>query len=81
MCQGHNTVTRVRLEQAVALPKLHKWFHQNKERALDKKFLSITSPEPQVQIKNKFTVLFLMMPSTKIAEMVPLHRTKGLPEL
>ena len=43
-------------------------------RALDKKYLETASPpEPLVQIQNNFTELFLMMPSTKIAQMVPLH--------
>ena len=31
--------------------------------------------------KNNFTELFLLVPSTIIAQMVPLHWTKGLPEL
>ena len=34
-----------------------------------------------VQIQNNFTELFFMMPSTKIAQMVPLRWTKELPEL
>ena len=57
---------------------------QNKRaaRALDKKYLLATSPpEPLVQIQNYFTDMFLMMPSTKLAQMVTLCRTKGLPEL
>ena len=41
-------------------------------RAPDKKYLKITSPESLVQIQNNFTELLLMMPSTKIAQMVPL---------
>ena len=51
-------------------------------RAPDKKYLLKTPPpEPLVQIKGYFTELLLMMPSTKIAQMVTLHRTMGLPEL
>ena len=50
-------------------------------RALDKNYLKTTSPEPQVQFQNNFTELFLMMPSTKIAQMVPLRYKKGPPEL
>ena len=38
-------------------------------------------PETLVQIQNDFTQLFLMMPTTKIAQMVPLQGTNGLPEL
>ena len=38
-------------------------------------------PGPLVQIQNNFTELFLLMPFTKIAQMVTLHRTKGQPEL
>ena len=30
-----------------------------------------------VQIQNNFTELFLMMPSIKIAQLVPLHGTKA----
>ena len=41
----------------------------------------MTSPEPLLQIQNNFTELFLWIPSTKIAQMVTLHWTKGLPEL
>ena len=37
--------------------------------------------EPLVEIQNNFTGLFLMITSTKIAQMVPVHSTKGLPEL
>ena len=40
-----------------------------------------TSPEPMAQIQNNFTALFLITPSTKIAQMVPLACTEGLPEL
>ena len=49
-------------------------------RALDKKCPSTTSSEPLVQIQNNFTELFLIKPFTKIAQMVPLCWTKGLPE-
>ena len=67
------------------LPKLHKWFcspNKGTARALDKKCLLMTFPcEPLVQIQNNFTELFLIMPLTKIAQMVLLHWTKGLPEL
>ena len=45
-------------------------------RALDKK-----SPEPMAQIQKNFTELILIIPSTKIAQMVPLCWTKGLSEL
>ena len=42
-------------------------------RAPDKKYLQMTSPpESLVQIKNNFTELFLIIPSTKIAQTVPL---------
>ena len=51
-------------------------------KAIDKKYLYTTShPESLVQIQNNFTELFLMMHSTKLAQMVPLNRTKGLLEL
>ena len=50
-------------------------------RALEKKYLKTISPEPLVQIQNNLLELFLMIPSTRIAQMVPLCRTKGLPEL
>ena len=33
-------------------------------------------PETQVQIQNDFTEVFLIIPSTKIAQMVPLHTNK-----
>ena len=36
------------------------------------------SPEPLVQILNNFTEMFLMIPSTKIAQTVLLHSKKGL---
>ena len=51
-------------------------------RALDEKsFLKKkTPPEPLVQIQNSFSELF-MIPSTKIAQMVQLHQTKGPPDL
>ena len=39
------------------------------------------SPEPQVQIQNNYTKLFLIMPSTIGAQTVSLHRAKWLPEL
>ena len=63
---------------------MHKWFwlrNKGAARALDKKCLLMASPEPLAQIQNDFTELFLIMDSTKFAEMVPLHWTKGLPEL
>ena len=51
-------------------------------RALDRKCLLTTfPPEPLVQIQNNFTGLCFIMPLTKIALMVLLHWTKGLPEL
>ena len=51
-------------------------------RDLDKKFLITTSaPEPLVQFQNYFTEMFLMMSSTKIAQMDLFGLTKGLPEL
>ena len=51
-------------------------------RAPDKKYLKKTSPfEPLVQIHNISSELFLIIPSTKIAQMVWLHWTKGPPEL
>ena len=50
-------------------------------RALDKKYLTTFPPERLVQFLNNFTELFLMMHSTKIAQMVPLRRTKIPPEL
>ena len=46
---------------------------------LDKKCRQ-TSPEPMVQIHNNFTEMFLMIPSTKIAQRVGLHQTKVQPE-
>ena len=49
--------------------------------ALDKKCLYTTSPEALVKIQTNLTELFLMMHSTKILQMVPLHWSKGLPEL
>ena len=39
-------------------------------RALDMKFCLTTSPEPLVKINNYFTEMFLMIPSTRIAQMV-----------
>ena len=36
---------------------------------------------PLLQIQNNFTELFLIIPSTKIAQMGSLRGTKGLPEL
>ena len=51
-------------------------------RTPDKKYLQTAfPPEPFVHIQNNFTGLFLMMPSSKIAQMVPVHWTKGLPEV
>ena len=41
-------------------------------RALDKKYLKMTS-EPLVQIFKKITEMFLMLPSTNIAQMVRLN--------
>ena len=42
----------------------------------------MTSPDPLVQIQNDFTELFLIShPTTKIAQMVSIYWTKGLPEL
>ena len=38
-------------------------------------------PEPLIQIQNNFKGLFLIIPSSKIAKMVTLRRTQGLPEL
>ena len=40
-----------------------------------------TIPNSHVQIQKDFTELFLRMHSTKIAQMVPIYWTKGLPEL
>ena len=37
----------------------------------------MTSPEPLVQIQNNFTEIFIMMPSTKIAQIVQLCQTGG----
>ena len=43
-------------------------------RALDKKsFKQHWPPEPQAQIQNNFTEKILIIPSTEIAQMVPLH--------
>ena len=51
-------------------------------RVLDKKCLYMTSPlEPLVQIQTYFTEIFLIMPSTKIEQMVLLHKTRGPLEL
>ena len=47
-------------------------------RPLDKMFLTTSAPKPLVQIQNNFTELFLMIPFTKIAQMVAHHQTKGL---
>ena len=50
--------------------------------ALEWKYIKTTSPpEPLVQIQNNFTELFLMMPSTKIAQMVLLQQIMELSEL
>ena len=38
-------------------------------------------PEPLVKLQNNFTELFFIMPFIKIAQMVPLHWSKGLQEL
>ena len=35
-------------------------------RAVDKKYLLITSPEPLVRIQNHFNVMFLILPSAKL---------------
>ena len=40
-------------------------------RSLDR-FLQTKTPEQLAQIQNNFTELFLIAPSTKIAQMVPL---------
>ena len=48
-------------------------------RALDKKILLTTSEHPLVQIQK--LNMFLLMPSTKIAQTVQLHQTKGSPKL
>ena len=37
-------------------------------RALDKNSLTASPPEPLVKIQNNFTELFLIIPSTKIAQ-------------
>ena len=42
-------------------------------RDLDKKSFKLHLPEQRVQMQINFTELFLMIPSTKIAQMVPLH--------
>ena len=48
-------------------------------KAPDRKYLQKAStPEPLVQIQNNFTELFLIIPSTNIAQMTLLHWTKGL---
>ena len=40
-------------------------------RALDTKYLSTTfSPDPLVQIQNNFTEMFVIMPSSIIAQLV-----------
>ena len=39
-------------------------------KALDKKCLQITSPEPLVQIQNNVTEMSLVLPSTKIDQKV-----------
>ena len=43
--------------------------------------IKTASPEPLIQIQYNFTEMFLIMPSSKIAQMIPLHRIKGPPEL
>ena len=46
-------------------------------RVIEKKYLKMTSPpEPQVQIQNNLTEMFLMMPSTKIDQNVKPSRKK-----
>ena len=51
---------------------------QGAARAQDKKYLLMTFPrEPPVQIQNNFTVLFLMMASTKSAQTVLLGLIQG----
>ena len=46
-------------------------------RALDKKCILMTfPPEPLVQIQNNFTEMFLMMPSSKGAQMGLLHQQR-----
>ena len=50
-----------------------KWFCSAKKgaaRALDKKYLQMKSPEPLVRNQNNFTEMVLMLPSTKIDQMV-----------
>ena len=42
-------------------------------RAPEKIFFKMISPEPLVQIQNNFTELFLLIPSTKLAQMVLLR--------
>ena len=65
--------------------KLPKWFHsaeQSAARALDKNHNYTTSPpQPLVKIQNILAELFLIMPWSKAAQMVPLHSSKGPPEL
>ena len=39
-------------------------------RAVDKKYLKTTSPETLVQIQNNFREMILIMPSTKIVQIV-----------
>ena len=52
----------------------HAPLNKRAARAQDKKYLYTTfSPEPLVQIQNNFTGLLLMMPSSNIAQMVPVH--------
>ena len=41
----------------------------------------MTSPEPLVQIQNNFKEVLLLMPSSKITQLIPLRRSKGPPEL
>ena len=50
-------------------------------RAPDKKYLLTTSPKPLVQTSYNYTWMFPITPSFKIAQMVSLHGTGGLPEL
>ena len=50
--------------------KIAKIVRRRAFRALDRKYLKITSPEPLVPIQNNFTEMFLKIPSTKIDQNV-----------
>ena len=52
-------------------------------RALDRKSLirHLLLNHALVQIQNSFTEMLLILPSINIAQIVPLRRTKGPPEL